>query len=579
MLFNEVSDSFARIESISSRLTITQELAALLHKATDTEAAIICTLSLGQLHPPYKGTQFNVAEKSMIKVVARRLGKDEASVAQLAKKLGDIGLVVAQGSWQYQAQLSVEDVYNELCAIEQLEGTGSQEAKIERLDALFASVDPCSAQYIARIVVGSLRLGFSDMTIIDALSWMMVGDKSKRLVCEHAYNMCADIGLIARIAKRDGIEGLEKVTATVGIPIRLAAAERLPTARAIIEKIGHCLAQPKLDGFRLQVHVNKHKESAEVHFFSRNLQDMSYMFPDLTKAFAQLPVSDCICEGEAIVYDPNTGTFLPFQETVKRKRKHGIEDAMQEFPLKLFLFDILYLNGQPLLGESHTQRRAQLLDLLNTVDTKVIQSIEEKEITTAQELEDYFNATVTAGLEGLVVKKPDSIYQPGKRNFNWIKLKRQEEGHLEDTLDCVVLGYYAGSGKRAAFGIGAFLVGIYNEDTDSFETVAKVGTGLKDDEWVALKRRCDENVIAQAPSNVVCAKELVPDVWVFPSIVCLIRADEITLSPVHTAGKTKSSLGYALRFPRFMGYRDDKGPFDATAVSELIRLYKDQFIR
>jgi len=195
----------------------------------------------------------------------------------------------------------------------------------------------------------------------------------------------------------------------------------------------------------------------------------------------------------------------------------------------------------------------------------------------AQELEAYFNATITHGLEGLVVKRDDAVYQPGKRNFNWIKLKRQESGSLDDTIDCVVLGYYMGHGKRATFGIGAFLVGVYNEKADCFETVAKIGTGLTDGEWKDLKKSCDALIREHKPSNIVCAKELYPDVWCYPEIVVLVRADEITLSPLHSAGKTDENLGYALRFPRIMGYRPDKKAVEATTVKEITSMFHVQF--
>ena len=306
---------------------------------------------------------------------------------------------------------------------------------------------------------------------------------------------------------------------------------------------------------------------------------MSHMFPDLTKAVAVLQVKTLICEGEAIVYDFDTQTFLPFQETVKRKRKHGVEQAAQEMPLQLFLFDLLYLNGKSYLDATHTERREKLLHIFDGKKHTTVRPIEEKKINSVEQLELYFNKNILAGLEGLVVKKEDSIYQPGKRNFNWIKLKRQEEGHLDDTIDCVVLGYYAGSGKRAQFGIGAFLVGIYNKKEDLFQTVAKVGTGLKDTDLKELKKRCDESSVPAQPKNVQCDKSLVPDVWVAPEMVCLIRADEITLSPVHTAAKTKDHLGYALRFPRFMGYRSDKKATDATDAHEIAQMYAHQFTR
>lgn len=579
MIFKEVAHTFDQMEATSGRLAMTQLLADLLRQASPTEASIICTISLGQLNPPYIGTQFAIAEKNMLKIVADLLGEPEKSVSAEAKEQGDVGLVVQAGTWETQKELTVHQVYTALHELEQVSGTGSQEERAKLLGSLLKALDPVSAKFVVRIVLGKLRLGFSDMTIIDALSWMEAGNKSLRPVIEDAYNMCADIGFIARTLKEQGINALEHMHIKVGVPILPAAAERLPTAKAIIEKIGDCVAQPKLDGFRLQIHLDKTGPEPKIRFFSRNLQDMSSMFPDITQAIEKLDVELFIAEGEAIVYDLHTGTFLPFQETVKRKRKHGIEQAATELPLRVFLFDLLYFNGHSLLAKTHAERRQKLLALFKNFHDDRVQVIEEKEIHTAKELEDYFNQNIASGLEGLVVKKEDSIYQPGKRNFNWIKLKRQEEGHLEDTIDCVILGYYAGQGKRASFGIGAFLVGVYHKTEDRFETVAKIGTGLTDIEWIELKTRCDKYSVKEKPKNVVCVKDLTPDVWVSPEIVCLVRADEITLSPVHAAGKTSEHLGYALRFPRFMGYREDKTATEATTVGEVAHLYKDQFVR
>lgn len=579
MKFDVIADYFEKIEQESARLVITRYLAELLLKANAQEAQIICNLSMGLLHPPYIGTQFQVAQKSMIPVVATLLNKDESDIVKAAKEAGDLGILVSHGSWIASKDLSVVNVYNHLSALEKIAGVGSQEKKGEAIAALCQALDPVSAKYVIRIIMGTLRLGFSDMTIIDALSWMQAGDKSLRSDIEDAYNMCADIGLIAYVLKEKGIAGIHAMRIKVGIPIRPAAAERLPTASAIIEKLGASIAQPKLDGFRLQIHLDKRGSTPLVSFFSRNLQDMSSMFPDLKEEVLNLHVETLICEGEAISYDPNTGSFLPFQETVKRKRKHGIDEVASEYPLKLYLFDLLYMDGTPLLDVAHHERREILEKMLHKSKHQNIQLIEEVSVSTAEQLEGYFLKNISAGLEGLVVKRDEACYQPGKRNFNWIKLKRQEEGHLEDTLDCVIVGYYSGRGKRASFGIGAFLVALYNPAEDRFETVAKIGTGLKDPEWVDLKKRCDEWAVNEQPRNVVCSKDLMPDVWVRPEIVCLVRADEITISPVHTAGKKNDQLGLALRFPRIMGYRPDKSASDATTVKELRALFNDQYAR
>ena len=579
MKFKQVAKTFSLIEGTSARLEITELLADLLKKVTPQEASIISNLSLGQLNPPYIGTQFNIASKTMIKILAKLLKKDEKEIKTQAQKLGDLGLVAGQGDWQVSEDLTVHQVYDRLHEIEKVSGIGSTEEKINQLEKLLSDLTPEGAKFVVRIVLGKLRLGFSDMTLVDAFSWMEVGNKSLRSIIEDAYNVCADIGLIAQTIKEEkGINALKKMKVQIGIPIRLAAAERLPTAKDIFDKIGKCVAQQKLDGFRLQIHLDKTGKKPKLKFYSRNLQDMSFMFPDLAKELEKLNVKTLICEGEAIVFDQNAGQFLPFQETVKRKRKHDIEKVAQELPLQLFLFDLLYLNGEQLLDKTHAVRRHTMEQLLKGFKSENIKIVDEEEILAADQLEQYFLDAIDQGLEGLVVKRTQAEYKPGKRNFNWIKLKRSEGGRLEDTLDTVILGYYLGTGRRTALGIGALLVGVYNKKEDVFQTIAKVGTGLTDQEWKDVKKESDKYKVKEQPKNVICAKELFPDVWLSPELVCQVWADELSLSPRHSAGKTEKVIGFSLRFPRFMKLREDKGPYEATTVSEISRLYEDQFI-
>ncbi|MBA3954118.1 ATP-dependent DNA ligase [Candidatus Dependentiae bacterium] len=581
MTFHELAEQFSRISLESSRLKIMHLLADVFAKVGPQEAQHITYLSLGTVRPAYQGNQFNFAEKNLIKTLASLVGSTPELYTRKVKESGDIGLAILAADWPYtDHSLSVEQVYHQLVHIESLSGTGVQEEKIHLLGQLLKKMDALSASYVVRIIMGTMRLGFSDMTVIDALSWMMVSSKALRPALEEAFNIRADLGFIAHQIKHGGAHALEAIKPTLGVPIRPAAAERAESPTALIEKIGPCVAQPKLDGFRLQIHLNNRDlENKQQHiwFFSRNLLDMSPMFPDLTKALETCAVQSLIVEGEAIVYDEENQTYVAFQETVKRKRKHAIEEAVQNLPLHLFLFDILYYNGEILLSKPHSERRALLGQLFSTCSSPVIHVIEEKHVTTAAELDSYFKQTVSAGLEGLVAKRPNAPYQAGKRNFNWIKLKRHEQGYISDTIDAVILGYYTGRGKRAHFGVGAFLVGVYNAEHDRFETIAKIGTGLTDQEWRDLKKLCDAQAVVEQPHNVVCASELVPDVWVQPTTVVVIRADEITQSPLHTAGATKTELGFALRFPRFMGYSVDKTVTQATAVSEIKELYKQQF--
>lgn len=578
MIFNELAQWFDRLEAERSRLAMAQMLSELFKQLSAHEAQFVSYFCLGEFAPPYRRVPIGLADKSVLKTVANVLGVSTAHINEQLKDVSDLGVIVAQGTWHTHHALSIEQIYDELCAIARITGEGSQDTKNEELARLLTRVSPVAAKYIVRIVLGVLRLGFSDMTIIDALSWMLVGDKSVSKKIEHAYNVCADIGYISLIVKEKGLAGIEDISVIVGIPIRPAAAERLSSPADIIEKLGPCVAEPKLDGFRLQIHINKRTHHNSINFFSRNLLDMSAMYPDLVRALELLDVHDVIFEGEAIVFNPDTGNFMPFQETVKRKRKHEIEEQAHKMPLQLFLFDLLYLNGKELLSTPLHERRKHLVDVIqkSPIDKNVIRVIQEESFSTAKELENYFLLQVNAGLEGIVVKRPDSLYQPGKRNFNWIKLKRLEKGHLLDTVDCVILGYYYGMGKRAAFGIGALLVGVYNKSCDCFQTIAKVGTGFSDEQWKEVRGRCDKLVVALQPKNVSCDKGLYPDVWITPEQVIEVAADELTRSPVHTAGHTDHTLGLALRFPRFMRYRDDKDAYETTSVDELDELFQQQ---
>lgn len=577
MYFSQVAHAFEEIESMSGRLAMTQKLADVFRGLSAQESRIISYFALGSLDAPYKSMQLNIAKRGVLEIISRLTQKPVSEIEIILQTDGDLGLVV-QRLWQGADQLvTVEEVYAQLSAIVHVNGVGSTDAKLQGVVRLLEQLDAVSAKYVVRIISKTLRLGFSDMTVLDAISWMETGDKSIRLYLEQAYNICADLGLVVYTLKEDGLDAVKRMQPQVGIPIRPAAAERLPDAQAVIEKLGHCVAQPKLDGFRLQIHLDKTGPEPVISFYSRNLLDMSAMFPDVVHQISKLPVQNLICEGEAIGYDQATGVFLPFQETVKRKRKHGINQAIDDIPLHVYLFDVLYLNGKPLLDATHSQRRQELELLMNHVELDTLFVIEERVVDTAEELNNYFLKTIGAGLEGLVVKRLDAQYQAGKRNFNWIKLKRQTGQKLGDTIDAVVLGYYFGQGKRAGFGIGAFLVGVFNQAQDRFESVAKVGTGLTDIQWVSIKKLCDQSVADKQPDNVLVARDLQPDVWVYPEIVVIIRADDITQSPLHTAGKTEDNLGYALRFPRFIDYRVDKSPSEVTTTDELKQLYKNQF--
>jgi DNA ligase-1 len=583
LLFKTVTEVFEEIGQESSRTRITEKLAFLFASGTADEAAHLAYLSLGSLLPPYKNMVWNLAEKNIINVLASLSGQDASLIQCMYAQEGDLGLT-AQKILQHthhvdKNALLLEEVYDALHQLALMTGIGSQDQKEQFLLHLCKEQDAAAIKYIIRIINGDLRLGFSDMTLLDAFSWSVVHSKKLKKILEHAYNFSADIGLIIKTLKKDGPVGIEKISVCPGIPIRPAAAERLAHAADIVKKLGPAVAQPKLDGLRVQIHIFMEQGGKKVAIFSRNLKDMSAMFPEVTQAAAALTDLPCIVEGEALAFDPVTNQMLPFQVTATRRRKHAVAQNAVDTPLRVVLFDILYFDHEVFVSHAHHERRAQLSKLLADESKKngaVLTLIDEKKITDADQLSDYFEQCIIDGFEGLIVKKPDSLYQPGTRNFNWVKLKRQESDSLSDTLDCVIIGYYRGQGKRAHFGIGAFLVAVYNPEVNLFQTIAKIGTGLTDIEWAALKKLCDQHIVDHQLPSIDCPSELVPDVWITPSIVCSIRADEITLSPLHRAGKTEKMSGYALRFPRIMAYRPDKSATDATTAQEVVDLYQQQ---
>jgi len=587
MKFQKLAQYFSRLEATTSRLEITAILADLLRESSPQEVAKICYFSLGRLAPLYAGVEFNLAEKLMIKVLAKAFGQKEEKIRQEFKSIGDLGEMVyklkiknpkSQVPDKFQIpnsknpKLTVEEVYQRLLEIAKENGEGSVERKIEKMATLIKELDPLSAKYVVRIPLGRLRLGFSELTILDALSWMLVGDKSKRKEIEAAYNVRADVGEIAKGLKaKEPLGGLKKIKPTVGVPIMPALCQRLPTPEEMIEKMGVVAVEPKFDGTRLQVHFRR---PDLVVIFTRNLENATAMFPDIVEGVKkEVKAREAILDGEAIGFDPKTGEFLPFQETIKRKRKYEVRQKAKEIPLKYFVFDILYKDGESLLGLPLEKRRKILEETLPVTNERVVLTFQ---IITdnPEELRRFHDEQVVKGLEGAVVKKWQAGYDPGRRGYTWVKFKAEKKGKrgggLKDTLDCVVMGYYKGRGKRAAFGIGAFLVGVReSENSDRFLTISKIGTGLTDEQWKELKAKSEKLRVKSQPKEYKVNKNLAPDVWCQPQLIVEIEADNITISPIHTAG-------FALRFPRLLRFREDKSPKQATTLVEAKKLYRMQ---
>jgi len=582
MTFKKLTQYFFLLEQNTSRLKITEILAQLFSEAGEEEIDKICYLSLGRLLPSYRGLEFQMAEKMMQRAVAKAFGIKQERVLRRYKEKGDLGLVAEEfkeefkgkkqewlfGEVKKKGDYETLWVYKELLVIADEAGKGSVERKIDKMASLLEKLDGLGVRYVVRIPLGKMRLGFSEMTILDGLSWMTAGDKSLRLPVEDAYNVVADVGEIARNIKANkGIGGLEKIKPKLGTPIMPALCQRIGTTEEIVEKLGKIAVEPKYDGTRLQVHLSK----LGIRIFTRNLENVTHMFPDIVQALKkEVKAEEAIFDGEGLGFDPKTKKYLPFQETIKRKRKHDIASTAKEIPLKYFVFDILYKDGEGLIKVPFEKRRKILVQTIVPKGRTIRLS---PQIVTgdSDKLREYHDEQIKNGFEGIVAKKWQSAYEPGRRGFHWVKLKQEmtkKGGGLADTIDCLVMGVTRGKGKRAGFGVGSFLVGV--RKNDKFVTVTNIGTGLSDEQFKELNKRSKKLKIKEKPGEFSVEKNQEPDIWLKPAVVVEIQADNITKSPIHTAG-------LALRFPRLIRFRDDRAANQVTTIKEVEKMYEMQF--
>ena len=570
MKFNDLAAYLDPLEATSSRNELVRIVSELYRASSVDEIEPITYLIQGRLAPFFAPVEIGLGERLLVSAIAMAYGTPKDEVSRLYRQVGDLGVTAQRLAPSTEREPpSVTDVHRRLSEIAGTSGTGSLQKKLDLFAGLLSELDPTSAKHLVRITVGKMRLGIGDPTVLDALSFAKRGDRSLRPVLEGAYNRTSDLGLIARTLWAEDERGLEALKVTVGKPLRSQLAERLPDPESVIRKLGVVGVQPKYDGFRVQIH----KDMEQVSIFSRNLETMTSMFPELVAAASSLNVETIILDGEAIAYNPESEEYVPFQETTSRRRKEGIADFALRVPLRAFVFDAMYRDGSDLTPLPYEKRFEIVSEVLRESDTLLVAPLtrtDSVEVLTRELLDN-----ISRGLEGVVAKRLDSPYQAGARNFNWVKLKRNASGELTDTIDVVLLGYYGGKGKRAEFGAGALLAGVYDSDRDEFVTISKLGTGLSDEGWREIHARVNSLEVSDKPARVNSI--LIPDVWLQPEVVVEVLADEITPSPRHTAGKDGDKTGFALRFPRIVAFRsEDKKPEDATSVREIREMFDQQ---
>lgn len=656
MLLSKLVDTFDKMEETRSRLLLTEHLVSLLRETQCEIIDKVIYLIQGKLGPSYEGIELGLAEKMAIRALAQSSGKSVTEILAVYRSKGDVGdtareaLKTRNQNTLFSQEMTVDRVFSTLHKIAKTTGSGSQEMKLRLVSSLLNETTPREARYIMKFLMGTLRLGIADFTVLDSLSIAFTNDKSNRSLLENAYNVSGDLGMVAKELACNGIESVRSIQITLFKPIRPMLAERASTIEEGLNRMeGVAGAEYKLDGERVQIHKGKdhHRgkvkaaiaDGKRVELFSRRLENITSHYPDVVQAIRKMDsLNEVILEGEIVAVDLSTSEYLPFQELMHRRRKYGVEEAMQSYPVIVNIFDVLYNDAKSVTSYPYRKRRRILSELVeigelsddegasrdktssnpkekraskrrgdrdggklgpsagrasrglervrvtdsmqyssDDTTTKKIQLITQIMSSDEKEIQGFMDSAIEAGCEGIMLKHRESVYRAGSREYLWIKVKREYRSELADTLDLVIVGALYGRGRRVGK-YGALLLAAYDEHQDLFRSVSKVGTGFTDQHLESFYDTLESLRIGHKSPRVDTRMDQM-DVWFEPNIVIEVIASEITLSPSHTAGLNSIREGYglALRFPKFTGkIRDDKGPEDATSVHELIEMFRQQ---
>ena len=580
MLYEKLARAYDLIETTSGTLEKTRIFSELICETPSELVGTVLALTINKLFPDWKSEpEMGVAEKMAIQILAAAASVDEAQIRENLRSSGDLGSTaetILQSGGQtslFPKDIGVQDVFDTFVEVSRASGSGSSKEKISLLVGLLSDAKPLEARYILRSVTGTMRLGLGYMSIMDALSMAYVGDKSIRPLIEQAFNVRSDLVSVAAVLAKKGVDGLEQIHASVGIPIRMMAAKKLSNASEILQKLGGtALVEYKYDGERVQVH----KDGEIVVLYSRRQEVITEQYPDIVEYVCyHVRAKRCVIEGECIAIDKSTGGVRPFQELMRRRRKTGIEEMMREIPVAIRFFDILFLEDRDVTSLPMLGRRQLLADTIESCEQVDITT--GKVVTEPSEIEEIFAKALEAGNEGVIAKAihNESTYQAGSRSWLWIKLKASYKEGFTDSVDLVIVGAMYGRGRRTGV-YGAVLASAYDPVNDTYPTVCKIGTGFTDEVFVEFKERLDPLQLDRRDPKVL--SDIEADLWFQPRVVIEVLGDEITISPTHSAGRGQvEGGGLAIRFPRFTGrWRDDKEANQATTVGDLIEVFENQ---
>ena len=547
--YGRLVEVYSALESTTKRLEKTQILADFFSEVSSDLLNIVTIMSLGRVFPVWSPEELGVGTQLLAKAISTVVGVTTDEVENQLRDQGDIGAaseVLFKNRTQttfFTQPLTVEKVYNNLRKIPQISGNRAQSRKLSIIEELLSSASPQEAKYISRTVLEELRVGVGEGTIRDAISLAFNVDKE---VLDRAHMLTNDLGLVAEVAKIDGREGLTRLSLVPGKPVKPMLAQLAPGIQESISEMGYAICETKYDGIRVQIH----RTDDEILVFTRRLENISNAVPDIISYIDNaLPHENFVIEGEIIVF--RDGKPISFQHILQRiRRKYDIEKAIEEVPLTVYLFDVLYYGG-PLIDSPLEKRREVLESIVNITDDVHLSRCVVGDLNNIDEVEFLFNDSIRLGHEGIMIKDPREPYIPGLRGKKMQKFKAEPE-----SLDLVVVGGNYGKGKRANW-IGSYLLAVRDESTDELLTIAHVGTGLDDETLELLTNRVNPIMLERKGKKVK----------IKPEIILEIGYSEIVLSPEYESG-------FSLRFPVVKRIRDDLSLNDIDTLDRVKSMFK-----
>ena len=549
MKYQELVNVYESIAATTKRLEKTDILANFFKKVKVETLAKVVLMALGTVFPPWSEEEQGLADKMLIKAIADVVGTSLSNVEDQVRDQGDIG-GAAEELYKKKSQttffskpLEIDFVFNNLRKLAKISGDRSTSRKIAIVLELLSSATGVEAKFIARTILKELRIGVGEGTIRDAVSQAFNIDKD---VVDRAHMLTNDLGLVAKVGKEKGEEGLKQLNLSPGKPVKPMLAQLSEGIAISIEEMGEAICETKYDGIRVQIH----KKDDEINLFTRRLENISLAIPEMVGYIEKsFPDEDFIAEGELIATKNNKP--ISFQYMLQRvRRKYNIEKAIEDVPLKLFLFDLLYFK-KSMIDEPLATRRSTLEEIVDTsIDPINLSTMVKVNCENISDGQNLFNESIAGNHEGIMIKNPTEPYIPGLRGKKMLKFKAEPE-----TLDVVVVGGTYGIGKRAHF-IGSYKVALKDEN-DELKTVAHVATGLDDETLAHLTDLMNKYKIDEKGTKIS----------VEPKIILEIAYSEIVKSPEYEAG-------YSLRFPVVKRLREDKGIADIDTVQRLKSMFK-----